>query len=569
MLFSSVSSQIACMLLDFILISAFCGAEGLTVLALFLPFTYLWDSVDDAFSSGGTTLFAMAKGAKNHQREQDVICQSLTFVLAFLGLLGIVGFVVAPFVVDHLDLPPQVEAAAMSYGRWFGFAMGANAFCNVIRNFANSDSGPIYATMAAITKIILTVVLEILFLGKMGLGVVGTMYALGLAGVGSALVSWLHFYDQRAFFKLRWSWLSWTDLKTIVRLAYSKIIENLGMAGVGTIFNYLLYSNFGSLALVIQGALLTLYAVVSSFSLPVINAGNQLVGLYRGEGDRDGIQITVLYVLRLTLIMGLVLTVLMEIFPMGTATILALDLPGDDEPWVWALRFFALALVFAFGNLTLLSYYQTIGKPRMALLLSLLRSVIAPLACGYFLLLWHSQNLFWLYYLLAELITLGATAFCVYKIAKWEHNPSLLLLDPPPQDVLSHDFLMNGSEHRARILIEIGRLFFKKYFSRDLKGVRRLKSAMRLLYDYSIRRSTEKRPVTYVRIELFNHEHLVISARWAGKITFLQEIQAEAEIKAMRALADGLTADRAYGFNYLGLHFYKGKTEKKISTIVR
>jgi Na+-driven multidrug efflux pump len=43
---------------------------------------------DDAFSTGGTTLFAMAKGARDRQRQQDVISQSLTFLLAAVRRAG-------------------------------------------------------------------------------------------------------------------------------------------------------------------------------------------------------------------------------------------------------------------------------------------------------------------------------------------------------------------------------------------------------------------------------------------------------------------------------------------------
>ena len=118
----------------------------------------------------------------------------------------------------------------------------------------------------------------------------------------------------------------------------------------------------------------------------------------------------------------------MELFPLETAAVLALDLPGDDRAWIFALRFFALSLVFAFWNLSLLSYYQTLGRSRMAFILSLLRSVAAPLFCGGLLLLLQSQNLFWLYYMLAELMTLGITYLVVRRVAREEQNPSLLLL---------------------------------------------------------------------------------------------------------------------------------------------
>ena len=79
-IFSAASSQIATTLASFIIISIFCGTDGLAVLALFLPLNYLWDVLDDAMGLGGTTLFAVSKGKRDPAQSQAIISQSLTFV---------------------------------------------------------------------------------------------------------------------------------------------------------------------------------------------------------------------------------------------------------------------------------------------------------------------------------------------------------------------------------------------------------------------------------------------------------------------------------------------------------
>ena len=59
MIYAATVSQISNALIVFILISIYCGTDGLAILALFLPLNYLWDGIDDVFNQGGTTLFAL------------------------------------------------------------------------------------------------------------------------------------------------------------------------------------------------------------------------------------------------------------------------------------------------------------------------------------------------------------------------------------------------------------------------------------------------------------------------------------------------------------------------------
>ena len=124
-------------------------------------------------------------------------------------------------------------------------------------------------------------------LGKLQLGVVGTMFALGLAGPVLLGLPGPAFLRSAAVFSCCAFRLSLKDLQTIFQLAYSKIVENLGLAAVGTWCSTIYCcATLAAWPWSFRGALLTIYSVVSSASVPWPNAGNQLVGLYRSGDDQ-------------------------------------------------------------------------------------------------------------------------------------------------------------------------------------------------------------------------------------------------------------------------------------------
>lgn len=563
MIFSAASSQIATTLASFIIISIFCGTDGLAVLALFLPLNYLWDVLDDAMGLGGTTLFAVSKGKRDPAQSQAIISQSLTFVFLFAAVLSLLCYLLSPILLTKYGFKPEVLTQAITYGQWFGLAMGANVFSNVIRYFVNSDSNPKLALNAANVKQALTILLQLLFLGYMGTGIIGSLYAMILAGLASTAISSLHFLWHKSS-RLHFSLLSRKNMLSIGKLSSSKLIENIGIGLIGFIFNIMLYEQFGNLAIVTQCALLTIYSVVLSITGPIIYAGCQLTGLYLGEKDSDGIKYTGQCILKICMATVLGLIFLLELFPMQTAFLLALNIASSSSEWMVALRLFAPSLALSVLNLALLSYYQTIGRAKIVFPLAIIRSIAAPLVCGLVIMQVHSLDLFWLYYLLAEFLTLLLIGSAIFWEKQKKQYPTFWMLSEKDHGhIFRYDFIMKPGDPEINLYFEMAAIFFHKHLEISTEKIDSLVGTMRHLYEYAAMHCAKKNPVVYLRLETIPQVRVSISARWLGKNLNLSATRTDKSWLELSDQSDTAFSDSIYGFNYVGLQFDPQKQHDK------
>lgn len=561
MIGASLASCIGAVVIDFVLIAAFCGTDGLAVLAFYLPLTYLWDIIDDSFCSGATTLFAIAKGEKAPDKAQAIFSQSLTFVLFACLLLGVVFSFLNPHLLDWFNLSGDLRLSAEKYGYFFAFASGANVLSNVARNFVNSDSAPNWAFVAVLVKMFFVIVLSIVFMGTMGSGVVGSQYALLIAGVVSSLVSLGYFTFGDSALKLRFAVLTFRRCKDILKLSYCKIIENLGVASLGVVFNYFLYHTFGSYAVVIQCALLTIYALFWSIGEPIIYAGCQIIGMYHGEEDNTGIKITAKTIMAIGLVISGMITLLLMGFPEMVGAGLALDIRSDSATWNNALRCFAVSISLSFFNLFVLAYYQTIGKTTMSFLLSLARSFAFPLIVGCILILFHRLNLFWFYFIISEVLVLLVLCAVVFSVPRKTGVIPVWLLPPRENhDKLIYHFMISDKSAELDDYIEMSVMFLENNGARA-EHIASLPEGMKILAGYALDHAKPGEHMIDFRIQLLADRQIKMSVRWIGEhVDFGDNPDGMAGIIRLQELTDDYYYDRIYGFHYVSVLFRRKET---------
>ena len=218
-------------------------------------------------------------------------------------------------------------------------------------------------------------------------------------------------------------------------------------------------------------------------------------------------------------------------------------------------------------NVLLLSYYQTIGQTKNVLLLSMIRSVIPPLFCGLLLLQSQSPTIFWLYYALAELITLGSIAIVILREKRKQPAPSFWLLNETKKtNILRYDFIMNPGDPELDLYFEMAELFFKKHLPASQKRIDALVESMRHLYEYAAAHNTPKHPSIYLRLEIIPEVRAGISVRWMGKSMNLSATRSDTAWIDLQDRADKAFADSIYGFNHAALHYLSQKKPVKPST---
>ncbi|HEY4124513.1 MAG TPA: MATE family efflux transporter, partial [Rhizomicrobium sp.] len=171
------------------------GADAVAAVSVSMPIIFLSIAAGMGFAIAGTTLIAQYVGAGDRAMVDHVAAQTLLAIIAVSVILGAIGFVLAPHILDLMGVTPQVHAAANSFLRIsfisLPFMFAYFMFQSLLRG-VGQVTVPLY--IVAATVVVNFVLDPILIFGKFGfpaLGVTGaalaTLTAQGLAaaaGIG-------------------------------------------------------------------------------------------------------------------------------------------------------------------------------------------------------------------------------------------------------------------------------------------------------------------------------------------------------------------------------------------------
>lgn len=171
------------------------GADAVAAVSVSMPIIFLTISAGMGFAIAGTTLIAQYVGAGNRTMVDHVAAQTLLSIITVSVILGAVGFVISPYLLDLMGVTPAVHAAANAFLRVsflsLPFAFAYFMFQSLLRG-VGQVTVPLYIVAATV---FVNFCLDPIFIfGKFGvpaLGVMGaalaTLLAQGLAaaaGIG-------------------------------------------------------------------------------------------------------------------------------------------------------------------------------------------------------------------------------------------------------------------------------------------------------------------------------------------------------------------------------------------------
>src|SRR5215469_10090922 len=93
------------------------GAEAVASVSISMPIMFLMISAGMGFAIAGSTLIAQYVGARNAPMVNHVAAQTLLSVTGVSLTLGTIGFLIAPYVLELMEVAPGVYASALRFLR--------------------------------------------------------------------------------------------------------------------------------------------------------------------------------------------------------------------------------------------------------------------------------------------------------------------------------------------------------------------------------------------------------------------------------------------------------------------
>lgn len=187
-------------LVDMVVVGQYVGPSGLTAVSVGGQITWLLCCLAIGYSSGGQIYISQLVGAKDHEGIRRTIGTTFTTISIFAVIFTILGIALNEPLLTLLNTPTKAMEQAQDYvvicSAGMFFVYGYNTISAILRGMGDSIRPFIFIAVAAI----LNVILDIIFVGPLGMKAGGAALATTISQAVAFFVSVIYLYRHKETF---------------------------------------------------------------------------------------------------------------------------------------------------------------------------------------------------------------------------------------------------------------------------------------------------------------------------------------------------------------------------------
>ena len=402
------------LLVDTLIIGQGVGALGISALNIFMPFFLLFNGIGLLFGIGSGILISSEDGMGNKKKANQYFATGFVSILSIAIILGLIwNYYLESLCVilgansDTIDLVLEYGKCIMAFAPVF---MMSNYFAPIVRNMKN----PKLVMCAVLTGSVLNVILDYVFVFPMDMGMFGAAAATVIGSLTTLLVLSTHFIKKQNRVKINKETISLNLLAPIFKCGFSSLIMEVASGFVIFIFNIQILKYIGNNGIVVYGIISNCVLVGLALFNGVAQAAQPIIATNFGAGLNTRVKKVLKYALITTTIIGVSLFAvvflftgqIIKVFVQANSEILSVGIP--------ALRLYLSAFCIMNINILISSYFQSVGKEKVAIYISIIRGFLLNIVLAFVLPSVLPATVLWVVVPVSELITL----VCITVYAK-------------------------------------------------------------------------------------------------------------------------------------------------------
>ena len=331
---------------------------------------------------GTATRISIKLGQHDKEGAEKHLGNAFTLIIIISIILTVLGLVFANPLLKMFGASENI----IGYGEQFIQVIFIGCIFNLISFSLNhsirSDGSPKIAMASMLISAIINIILDPIFIFGLGLGVRGGALGTVVAQIISSI--WILYYFTKGSSNLK---LRRKNLKldksvvlSIFAIGISPFSMQIAQSAVQIVCNNSLQTYGGDLAV---GAMTIINSLAMVFFMPIfgLNQGLQpIIGYNFGAEKHDRVKQTVKYGIVIATIIMTVGFIVIQGFSETLVVIFNND-PSLVEITSHGMKLFLIMMPVVGGQVIVTSYFQSIGKVKISMLLSLLRQVIILVPC--------------------------------------------------------------------------------------------------------------------------------------------------------------------------------------------
>lgn len=370
------------MMIDGIFVGRYIGSHALAAVNLAFPIIMILFAVGDMVAVGSAVKIAIALGEKDHTTANRIFSVAFCMILGIGVLFSLLGFLIAPFLIRTLIQDRQLAEVAWDYARFFLYFLPLIMPLFAVDNYLRICGKQTFSMWMNIVVAILNIVLDWLFLAKLGLDIRFAALATSISMMCGVMIALTPFFLKRLTLRFTVPRISARTIVGIFHNGSSEFFNNVSGSFMATVINGFLLHLGGGTAVAAYGIvmyidsllIMALYGILDSIQPPVsynIGAGNW-------KKAREFFRLSCL----VTAAVSFVCLLAMVCFPETLAWLFVKeDTDGVIALTVSALRLYAFAYVFLWLNMVISSFLTAMDRAGDSLTIMLFRALIFPAIC--------------------------------------------------------------------------------------------------------------------------------------------------------------------------------------------
>jgi putative MATE family efflux protein len=365
-------------IVDRIFVGQGVGSIGIAAITVAFPIMIVNMAVSMLIGVGATSLISIHLGEQKKQEAERVAANAISIKIILSVILTVLYLLFQDPILMFFGADAQVLPYARDFtciimlGSVFGtISMGVN-------NFIRAEGNPQVAMMTQITGTLINIVLNYIFIFKLGLGIRGSALATICGQAVSAIWVMTYFLGGYSFIRIKAKNLKprLSTIWKIVAIGFGPFAMQLAMSAQHTILNSSVMKLGGDLALAAVGIMMSVGTLII---MPIIgfNQGAQpLIGYNYGAREYVRVKKTLKLAVMAASCYAVAVFLVISIWP---TQIVGLFSKGDTDLTMLtthAMHVFFTLIPLAGFQILCSGYFQAVGKPVKSMILSLSRQVL-------------------------------------------------------------------------------------------------------------------------------------------------------------------------------------------------
>lgn len=415
-------------IIDRIFVGRGIGSLAIAATTVAFPLMLIIIAFSMLIAIGATVLISIRLGEQKKNEAEKIIGNALTMLILLPLIIALIYLLFADPILILFGASPEVLPYARDFTDIIMVGSVLGSLGMGMNNFIRAEGNPRLAMYTQLLGALVNVVLNYVFIFKMGLGIKGS----ALATIAGQLVSmiWVvsYFFSKRSVVKIRFRNLKpqMPILVSIVAIGFAPFAMQLANSLQNLILNKSLYAYGGDMALSAVGIIMSISMLVLMPIVGVSQGAQPIIGYNYGAQQYGRVKET----LKKAIIAGTVISIVCFLAILLWATQIAALFSASDMALTKMtadamIIYFALCPVIGFQIIGS-NYYQAVDKAIPSIILSLSRQVLLFIPLLLILPKFWGVDGIWRTAPIADGLATLLTALLIYfeiiKITKMQHD---------------------------------------------------------------------------------------------------------------------------------------------------